>query len=354
MHHTHIRPACLIVVLVLLAGGCANHHPGIDAYLNDTDIPSTLELRDTPFFPQEAYQCGPAALATVLVASDIGVTPHELTGKVYLPQRQGSLQLELIAASRRFGRLPYVLDGELPAILSELSTGRPVLVLQNLGLASYPVWHYAVVIGFDASRNEIILRSGDRQRLTMSTRKFMRSWELADYWALVVLRPGEMPVVPDETRYVHAIAALESAAQPDAAAAFYARALSRWPDNTLALFGTGNIYYAQGNRKAAEATYQRLLAIRPDHVAARNNLAYLLAEHGCREAAIAELDSGLADMSNNDPMRQHLIDTRTEILNSSVAASESDVTCQTVMPVPRSSIAAPAQVGHTEARDRAR
>ena len=164
MHHTHIRPACLIVVLVLLAGGCANHHPGIEAYLNDTDIPSTLELRDTPFFPQEAYQCGPAALATVLVASDIGVTPHELTGKVYLPQRQGSLQLELIAASRRFGRLPYVLDGELPAILSELSTGRPVLVLQNLGLTSYPVWHYAVVIGFDASRNEIILRSGDRQR----------------------------------------------------------------------------------------------------------------------------------------------------------------------------------------------
>ena len=135
---------------------------------------------------------------------------------------------------------------------------------------------------------------------------------------------------------------------------FYAKALSRWPGNTLALFGTGNIHYAQGNRKAAEATYQRLLAIRPDHVAARNNLAHLLAEHGCREAAIAELDSGLADMSNNDPMRQHLIDTRTEILNSSVAASESDVTCQTVMPVPRSSIAAPAQVGHTEARDRAR
>lgn len=120
-------------------------------------------------------------------------------------------------------------------ILSELSTGGPVLVLHNLGLASYPVWHYAVVTGFDASRNEIILR------------------------------PGEMPVAPDETRYVHAVAALESAAQPDAAAAFYAKALSRWPDNTLALFGTGNIYYAQGNKKAAEATCQRLLAIRLDH-----------------------------------------------------------------------------------------
>lgn len=319
MYHFHIRPAGLIVVLLLLAGGCANRHPGLDAYLNDTEITSMLELRDTPFFPQEEYQCGPAALATVLVASDIDVTPDELTGKVYLPQREGSLQLELIAAVRRYGRLPYVLDGGLAAILSELSTGRPVLVLQNLGLASYPFWHYAVVIGFDTARDEIILRSGDRQRLTMSTRKFMRSWELADYWALAVLRPGEMPVAPDETRYVHAIAALESAAQPGAAAVFYAAALSRWPDNPLALFGTGNIHYTQGNREAAEATYQRLLAIRPDNAAARNNLAHLLAERGCRDAAITELDSGLADMRDDDPMREHLLDTRTEILNSGIA-----------------------------------
>ena len=327
MYHSHIRPAGLIVVLLLLAGGCANRHPGLEVYLNDSDIRSTLELRDTPFFPQEEYQCGPAALATVLVASDISVTPDELTGKVYLPQREGSLQLELIAAVRRYGRLPYVLDGELPAILSELTTGRPVLVLQNLGLANYPFWHYAVVIGFDATRNEIILRSGDRQRHTMSTRKFIRSWELADFWALAVLRPGEMPVEPDETRYVHAIAALESAAQPKAAAVFYDAALSRWPDNTLALFGTGNIHYTQGNGDAAEATYQRLLAIRPDYAAARNNLAHLLAERGCREAAIAELDSGLADMGNDNPVRQHLLNTRTEILSSGVAAEVTDAPC---------------------------
>ena len=46
-------------------------------------MPSTLELRDTPFFPQEEYQCGPAALATVLAASGVAVSPDDLTGKVY-------------------------------------------------------------------------------------------------------------------------------------------------------------------------------------------------------------------------------------------------------------------------------
>lgn len=327
MPHLHIRPAGLIVAFLLLAGGCTNRQPGLSGYLNDTGTGSSLELTGTPFFPQEEYQCGPAALATLLAASGVGVTPDELTGKVYLPMREGSLQLELIAAIRRYGRLPYIIDKEFPAIVSELKTGRPVLVLQNLGLAGYPVWHYAVVIGFDTSRDEIILRSGDRHRLTMSTRKFMRSWELAEYWALVVLRPGEMPVAPDESRYVHAIAALESASQPRAAAEFYAAALTRWPDNTLALFGSGNTHYVLGNRDAAETSYQRLLAIRPDNAAARNNLAHILAERGCRKAAIAEIDSGLANTDDDDLMRKHLLDSRAEILNSGVSENVADQPC---------------------------
>jgi tetratricopeptide (TPR) repeat protein len=328
MHHYHIRPHGLMVVLVLLLlCGCTNRHPSLESYLRHTNIASKLELRETPFFPQQDYQCGPAALATILAASGISIRPEDLTGKVYLPQRQGSLQLELIAASRRYARLPYVLDRGLPAILSELAAGRPVLVLQNLGLASYPIWHYAVVVGFDTSSNEIILRSGGRHRLTMSTRKFMRSWELANYWAMVVLRPGEVPVTPDEERYVRGIAALESVGQTEAAAFYYTKALSLWPENVLVLFGTGNIQHAQGESASAESTYRRLLALRPDHAAARNNLAHLLAERGCKKAAIAELDEGLANVGHDDPLRQYLLDTRAEILGSDFATRKYIQSC---------------------------
>ncbi len=321
------RSAGLVAALLLLICGCATRQPGLESYLQARALPDRVELRETPFFPQQEYQCGPAALATVLAASDVGVTPDELTGKVYLPERQGSLQLELIAASRRYARLPYPLDPRLPALLGELSAGRPVLVLQNLGLPSLPVWHYAVVIGFDASRDEFVLRSGDRRRLVMGTPEFMRTWRFADYWAVVILRPGEMPAAPEEVRYVRAVAALETAGRLDSAAAFYATALSRWPDNALARFGLGNIHYRRGEPQAAEAQYRQLLASKPAHAGARNNLAHLLAEQGCRETAITILDTGLSDPALSDPFREHLMDTRSEILAGPVFRGVSRANC---------------------------
>src|SRR5687767_12923769 len=64
-------------------------------------------LLDVPFHPQTDHDCGPAALATVLGASGVAITPEALIPQVYLPGRKGSLQLELVGASRRAGRIPY-------------------------------------------------------------------------------------------------------------------------------------------------------------------------------------------------------------------------------------------------------
>ena len=75
----------------------------------------------------------------------------ELVAQIYLPERKGSLQPEIIAAVRRYDRVPYRIEPALPALLAELRAGRPVLILQNLGLRSLPRWHYAVVIGYSAT-----------------------------------------------------------------------------------------------------------------------------------------------------------------------------------------------------------
>ena len=107
-----------------------------------TSLAPRVELTETPFFPQEEHQCGPAALATVLNYHQLAVTPAELTPQVYLPEREGSLQIELVAAARRYGMLAYPLRGNLSDLMTEVAAGNPVLVLQNLAFGWLPKWHY--------------------------------------------------------------------------------------------------------------------------------------------------------------------------------------------------------------------
>ena len=85
----------------------------------------TVLAPGVPFHPQTDYQCGPAALATVLAASQHAVTPEALAPRVFLPGRQGSLQLELLAATRREGRIPYVVQRTPEALFDEVRDGRP-------------------------------------------------------------------------------------------------------------------------------------------------------------------------------------------------------------------------------------
>jgi tetratricopeptide (TPR) repeat protein len=273
-----------------------------------------VELEDTPFLAQTEYQCGPAALATLLQDTGSGATPADLAPEVYLPARQGSLQLELIAATRRHGRLPYVIAPRTSALLEELRAGRPVLVLQNLGLRSHPVWHYAVVIGYLPDSDEIILRSGTTRRKLMAASRFLSTWENAGAWGLLVLRPGELPARPEPGTYLRAAADLESVGQTRAASQAYAAATARWPANATAWFGLGNSHYRLGELEEAEYSYRQALRAKPGYLAAHNNLAMVLAERGCHTAALDTLDHALEYARPDDALRGTLLQTRREIV----------------------------------------
>ncbi|MBS1199903.1 MAG: uncharacterized protein H6R27_581 [Proteobacteria bacterium] len=252
------------------------------------DAPRRIELTATPFFPQEDHQCGPAALATVLAASGVPVVPADLVAGSYLPGREGSLQAELVAAARRHGRLAYVLPGDPGSLVAELAAGRPLLVLQNLGVDAYPRWHYAVLVGLDAGRDEVILRSGRRQREVMSWARFDDSWRRGGRWAVVLLEPGALPENPEPLRFLEAIAGLEAAGRLGDAAASYAAAAARWPEHALAQLGLGNNAYARGDLAAAVASYQRGVALAPGNAVLHNNLAQALLDAGCPRQAEAE------------------------------------------------------------------
>jgi hypothetical protein len=299
----------------LVAGCAADPFRSVEAIPAD----SAVELGETAFFPQEAYQCGPAALATVLQTSGVPVTPDELVPLVFIPDRGGSLQTEIVATARTFGRMPYVIEPAFTALLRQLDAGRPVLILQNLGVSFAPAWHYAVVVGYSSARREIILRSGTTERLVQSARTFVNTWRRSDYWGVVLLPADDIPAGIDAQRYLSAVAAAESAQQYDFAMPAYMAATTRWPDEPLAPLGIGNIHFARGDAGAAELWYQRVLEIDPQHPVGLNNLASVLIARGACDDASKIIGDALAMQSEDSPYLAMLTATEAETVACSNA-----------------------------------
>ena len=266
----------LLLFGAILLGACARN----PVVVTTPDLPAQVELTDVPFFPQEDYQCGPAALATVLTHRGIDTNPDQLVGRVYLPERKGSLQVEMVAAARAHDLLVYPLEPRLDALLAEVAAGNPVLVLQNLAFDSWPQWHFAVVVGYDLPSQTIILRSGTTRRWTGSFHQFERSWIKGDRWAVVTVEPHRLPVSARETQWLQAASDLEQTGRKAAALKAYQAATQRW-DSGLAWFALGNSRYAEGDRQSAERALRNSVASDGAFAPGWFNLGQVLAERGC-------------------------------------------------------------------------
>jgi tetratricopeptide (TPR) repeat protein len=281
----------LTLALVLLSG-CATQTKALLAAPHG-DLPRLVELKSTPFIAQERYQCGPAALAMSLRAAGFAIDADALVPQVYLPQREGSLQVEMLAAGRRNSAFSMTIPPRIDALVAELAAGNPVLVLQNLSLPIKPMWHYAVAIGYDLERGDIILRSGVTERLVMPMSTFEHTWARSGYWGMVTLAPGRLPATATEAATLDALVAFEKHSPPAAARQTYALAVRRWPANLGLAMGLGNTAYDAGDRAAAAEAFQRASAHHPDSGAALNNLAVALMDLGRLQEARAAAEKAL-------------------------------------------------------------
>ena len=250
------------------------------------DLSRVARINDVPLYVQQNFYCGPAVLASALNVYGIDVDPATLVNDVYLPGLRGSLQLEMLGATRKYGLIAYRITPSLLALLREIDQGHPVIVLQNLGLKIIPQWHYSVVVGYDIDAKEIILHTGLPNEYRVSLRTFEHTWARAFYWALVPLPGDTLPVVIDSLQAVKAIAAVERLGNIDVAHQAYKLAAERWPDNLIAYMGLGNTYYANNDVNGAMRSFLQATEIGPESAAAYNNLAVSLAELGCRKDAL--------------------------------------------------------------------
>lgn len=285
------------------------------------DLPRRLNLTAVPFFPQTALQCGPAVLATLLQHTGRPVSPDTLARAVFVPGRGGSLQLEMLAAGRAHDAVSTLLPPRLAAVLREVAAGHPVGVLLNLSLPIAPMWHYAVVVGYDLDQREILLRSGEtrEQRLPLAT--FEHTWARSRHWAFVALPPGELPATAEPAAVRDALLGFGLVAPPARAVTAWEAAVTRWPDDPVLGLGLGNSLVTAGDLPRAAAAFAAV-AQRTDSAAAWNNLAAARLQLGDLPGAEAAAQRAVQRATEAEPAwREAALATQAEVAAAVRAAA---------------------------------
>lgn len=274
----------LTVLLALLLSACMTPQ-ALDLRVQP---PQSAELSSVPFYAQRQYECGPAALAMVMTHLGSAVTPEELAPSLYIPGREGTLTDELVAQSRLRGFVPERLAPDLRVIAQAVADGSPVIVFQNNGLFWYPIWHYAVVIGVDAVRGEVILRSGEQQRLVLTWSVFDRTWSRSGRWAIRLLPvQAEWPASVSSSVVTRQLLVMAKTAAPELALAGLRRGLQRWPEEVSLWLALAQVSEQKAGLVSAERVLREGLTALPESPWLLNNLADVLIRSGRPQPALA-------------------------------------------------------------------
>jgi hypothetical protein len=263
----------VLIIFPIFFSGCVTRAIQTETLLSSSkDLPTSFKIHKVDFIDQTAGYCGPATLTMAMRWAGENVSVDEVAAQVYTPAFRGSLQEDVISTSRRHGLMAIPIH-DLHNLLKEVSVGHPVIIFENLGLSWMPNWHYALILGYDLEKQEIIMHSGHDEFYHWDMSKFERSWMLGDYWGLVVLPAGELADTAGELPHVTAAVGLEQASMSFAAEKSYLKILEKWPTSLIALIGLANISYNNGKREEAILLLQRATQAHPDSKAAQNNLA---------------------------------------------------------------------------------
>ena len=151
-------------------------------------------LAGVPFFRQEAYQCGPAALATVIdywhakTGAGRKVTPEDMAPAIYSPTARGVLGMDLERYAGKQGFLTRQYQGTIEDLRGCIDEATPPIILVDLGFALYQVNHFAVVTGYNTEG--LFVNSGGEENRFIREGEFKKIWGKSGNWMLVVRPPA--------------------------------------------------------------------------------------------------------------------------------------------------------------------
>ena len=127
----------------------------------------------------------------------------------------------------------------------------------------------------------------------MSLYTFERTWNRADRWAMLAMRPDRVPATASATSYAASVAVLERSS-PKAAHAAYLTAIRQWPAEPLLQLGAGNTAYALKDLNAAASAYRNLVKNSPEYADGWNNLAQVLMDQGRHREALTAVNRAVS------------------------------------------------------------
>jgi tetratricopeptide (TPR) repeat protein len=296
------KKACLLAGFLLLVG--CQSTPQADRLRQHgfSSLPPSHTIDAVPFYPQEQFYCGPTTLSEVFGYYKNDIPPNDIAPKMFIPDKEGSLQLEMITATRQYGFLPYSARGTLSSIMALVSDNIPVIVFQNLSIQLLPQWHYAVVTGFDSEKGTVTLHTGVTPYHEMSFELFERTWARGNYWYLAPVPPNVTSSEMVPFSYTSAAYDMLKVGDKPRALAFLETATKQWPKQWLAYFLLAN-HFMKTDESRALQWFEKGFDAGQNEPAYLHNFIILLYEMDDKPRANALLTDAITRFPNNKALK---------------------------------------------------
>lgn len=190
----------LLALATVALGGC---YHGTARSVSPAELRSTAgwEIVDGMKIVRQTSDrdCGAAALAMMLERWGAPAPAGDVLKEVEFDEQHGIAAGKLRDVARKRGLDAFLIPGELPDLMHEISLHRPVLVglVQQYGQKAYS--HYEVVVGFNAKDRRLLLFDPARGAREDGFDGFAVEWKGAKQLALVVTGKTVVtpPVAPD-------------------------------------------------------------------------------------------------------------------------------------------------------------
>ncbi len=244
-------------------------------FLLSTSVLDAEPLK-VPFVAQKHELCGPAALAMIAQYYGQQVTQDEIAKEIYLPEVHGTLTSDLADYAKRYNFWVRQYKGTQADIRRKVSAGVPVVVLGKFG-AQY---HYFVLLAFDDFAKTVVVHTDRRADEVLTQEQFLRVWDRADRWVLVVCPPDRAKWELSYDEHNDLGVFLERAGNLAAATGHYQMAVTLAPEpvNSTYAVNLGNAFRKLKLLPEAAKAFKQALKLKSDNADAMNNLADVYCE----------------------------------------------------------------------------